>query len=206
MVRFEGMAYLIITGGNTAVAQSYNHTHKSGFMVDAYTEVVGNMFDYNSKKNDSVKIYDTVFVHRSDMAKSIHIEETASRGETIGISMPRGTAVRHGDILYNKKTDRYIAVKQMPEKVIVAEIQNDCSEYDNDRAESFLLLGHIIGNRHRPISIKDDDGCKVSFPIQDDSELETFTALFEQMPNVVRLKTASEIFVPHRGADIHGHQ
>ena len=204
MVRFEDMAYLIITGGSI-VAQSYNHTRKSGFMVDAYTKVVGNIFDYNNNRNDSVKIYDTVFVHRSDMAKSIHIEETASGGETIGISIPRGTAVRHGDILYNKKTDRYIAVKQMPEKVIVAEIQNDCSKDDNDKAESFLLLGHIIGNRHRPISVKDGGG-RVSFPIQDDSELETFTALFEQMPCVVRLKVASEIFVPYRGADIHGHQ
>ena len=205
MVRFEGMAYLIITGGSI-VAQSYNHTRKSGFMVDAYTKVVGNIFDYNNNRNDSVKIYDTVFVHRSDMAKSIHIEETASRGETIGISIPRGTAVKHGDILYNEKADRYIAVKQMPEKVIVAEIQSDRSKYDNDMAEIFLLLGHITGNRHRPISIKKGDSGSVSFPIQDDSELETFTVLFEQIPYVVKLKIASEIFVPHGGADVHGHQ
>ena len=44
------------------------------------------------------------------------------------------------------------------------------------------LLGHIIGNRHRPISIQSEE---ILFPIQADSEKEVFTKLFQ---NIIRSK------------------
>ena len=69
-------------------------------------------------------------------------------------------------------------------------------------ADVMLLLGHIIGNRHRPISIKGDE---VSFPIQADSEKDVFTKLFQNIINHIEITIEEKIFFPHSGADIHEH-
>jgi len=65
-----------------------------------------------------------------------------------------------------------------------------------------VLLGHIIGNRHRPISIKNDE---ISFPIQADSEKEVFTKLFQSIINHIEMTVEERIFYPHSGADVHEH-
>ena len=63
-------------------------------------------------------------------------------------------------------------------------------------------MGHIIGNRHRPIGF---DGEKILFPIQADSELEVFERLFKEIIGDIELKIGEKIFLPHTSADVHEH-
>ena len=64
------------------------------------------------------------------------------------------------------------------------------------------MVGHIIGNRHRPISIKNET---ISFPIHDDSEIELFGKLFHDVINKIDLSMQEEIFIPHESMDVHEH-
>ncbi len=89
-----------------------------------------------------------------------------------------------------------IVVEQLPEKIITVRLKN------KKMTDVMLLLGHIIGNRHRPISIKDDE---VSFPIQADSEKDVFTKLFQNIINHIEMTVEEKIFFPHSGADVHEH-
>ena len=64
------------------------------------------------------------------------------------------------------------------------------------------LLGHIIGNRHRPIGFEDG---AVLFPIQADSELEVFERLFKEIIEDIELEIEEKLFLPHTSADVHEH-
>ena len=75
---------------------------------------------------------------------------------------------------YQKWRYRKIVVEQLPEKIISVKLKT------KKMTDVMVLLGHIIGNRHRPISIQGDE---ISFPIQADSEKEIFTKLFQSIIN-----------------------
>jgi urease accessory protein len=66
-------------------------------------------------------------------------------------------------------------------------------------AEVSALVGHAIGNLHRPISVS---GGTITFPIMADSELQVFEQL---MPTGVRLKIEEKVFWPS-GATISNHE
>ena len=188
-------------------------------MLDVYADIDGNKFNDGGKKlngdkgraGDGGASFDTVVMPRAHMAKSRQLVRTKS-GAEVGINLSRGRTLRHGDILQSENPNRPpLIIKQSPEKVIVARFldwdpkDSDGMPSADDCFESCLIMGHVIGNRHRPISVNGEEGT-VSFPIQDDSELETFERLLGQAGGGVELKIASEIFVPHAGADVHGHQ
>ena len=116
------------------------------------------------------------------------------RGTDVGLNLEPGIKLRHGDVI--KNGDMKIVVEQLPEKIITVRLKN------KKMADVMLLLGHIIGNRHRPISIKGDE---VSFPIQADSEKDVFTKLFQNIINHIEITIEEKIFFPHSGADIHEH-
>ena len=188
-------------------------------MLDVYADIAGNKFNDGGKKlsgdkgraGGGVASFDTVVMPRADMAKSRQLVRTKS-GAEVGINLSRGRTLRHGDILQSENPKRPpLIIKQSPEKVIVASFQardpedNHGMPSADDCFELCMVMGHVIGNRHRPISVNRGERT-VSFPIQDDSELETFERLLGQAGGGVELKIASEIFVPHAGADVHGHQ
>ena len=188
-------------------------------MLDVYTKIAGNKFNGGVKKLNGDKrrargggaSFDTVGMPRADMAKSRQLVRTRS-GAEVGINLSRGRTLRHGDILQSENPKRPpLIIQQSPEKVIVARflaLDTEDSYYmpsADDVFELCLIVGHVIGNRHRPISVNEEEGT-VSFPIQDDSELETFERLLGQARGDVELRIAREIFVPHAGADVHGHQ
>ena len=181
-------------------------------MLDVYTKIVGNKHGGGKGQagNGGRASCDTAVMPRVDMAKGRQLVRTKS-GAEVGINLGRGRALRHGDILQSKNPKRPpLMIQQAPEKVIVARFLDWDPEdnYDppfNDDFELCLIIGHIIGNMHRPISVNDKEKT-VSFPIQGDSELETFERLFSRVEGDVELRVAREIFVPHAGADVHGHQ
>jgi urease accessory protein len=115
------------------------------------------------------------------------------RGTDIGIVLERGSHLHHGDVLDVK--GKLVVVEQLPEKVITIMLDNANTRQAVDKA---AMVGHVIGNRHRPVSV---GGGRISFPIQDESELAVFERL---LPTGVRLKVTTEIFVP--SGDSHHHE
>lgn len=181
-------------------------------MLDVYTKIAGNKLNGDEgRARGGEELFDTAVMPRADMAKSRQLVRTES-GAEVGINLSRGTTLRHGDILQSESQKRGpLMIRQSPEKVVVASFQARDPEDSHgmpsvdDYFELCLVMGHVIGNRHRPISVNGEERT-VSFPIQDDSELETFERLLGQAGGNVELRITREIFVPHAGADVHGHQ
>ena len=151
--------------------------------------ILGNIFkDTNLECANLEKL----IISRIDLEKRI-LRKKTNLGTDIGINLNSSTKLQHGDIIGNDKTK--IIVEQMPEKVISVKLK------ENDEKIA-ILLGHIIGNRHRPIAIKDK---MILFPIQEDSELEIFERLLKEIIEHIELKIKEEIFLPHTSADVHEH-
>ena len=151
--------------------------------------ILGNIFKDTNLEYAS---FEKLIISRIDLEKRI-LRKKTNLGTDIGINLNSSTKLQHGDIIGNDKTK--IIVEQMPEKVISVKLK------ENDEKIA-ILLGHIIGNRHRPIAIKDK---MILFPIQEDSELEIFERLLKEIIEHIELKIKEEIFLPHTSADVHEH-
>ena len=151
--------------------------------------ILGNIFKDTSLECANLE---KLIISRIDLEKRI-LRKKTNLGTDIGINLNSSTKLQHGDIIGNDKTK--IIVEQMPEKVISVKLK------ENDEKIA-ILLGHIIGNRHRPIAIKDK---MILFPIQEDSELEIFEMLLKEIIEHIELKIKEEIFLPHTSADVHEH-
>ena len=136
-----------------------------------------------------------LFLSRTEMEKS-HQRKNTEDGMEIGLSLEAGTTLHNGDVLSNGI--ELILVNQLPEKVLHAKAKSG-----NESSSVYLQLGHIIGNRHRPISISDDGS--VQFPIHDDSEIELFTKLFHEIIDHITLTIQEQIFVANQGMNVHEH-
>ena len=90
-----------------------------------------------------------------------------------------------------------IIIHQLPEKIISVKVNDD-----HHSSSIRVQLGHIIGNRHRPISIKNES---ISFPIHDDSEMELFERLFHEVIDKIDLSIEEQRFIPHVSMDVHEH-
>ena len=137
--------------------------------------------------------FEKLKISRMELEKRI-LRRKTDRGTDVGLNLEPGIKLRHGDVI--KNGDTRIVVEQLPEKIIIVKLKN------KKMTDVMVLLGHIIGNRHRPIAIKNDE---ISFPIQADSEMEVFTKLFQSIINHIEMTIEERIFSPHSGADIHEH-
>ncbi len=151
--------------------------------------ILGNIFKDTSIEYAS---FEKLMISRIDLEKRI-LRKKTNLGTDVGINLNSSTKLQHGDIIGNHETK--IIVEQMPEKIISVKLK------ENDEKIA-ILLGHIIGNRHRPIAIKDK---MILFPIQEDSELEIFQRLLKEIIDHIELKIEEEIFLPHTSADVHEH-
>ena len=151
--------------------------------------ILGNIF---KGENLAKEKFEEIKISRIDLEKRI-LRKKTNLGTDIGINLDSSIKLQHGDIIGNNETK--IIVEQIPEKVISVKLKEN-----NENIA--ILLGHIIGNRHRPISIEDK---MILFPIQEDSELEIFQRLFKDIIDHVELKIEEKIFLPHTSADVHEH-
>ena len=136
-----------------------------------------------------------LFLSRTEMEKS-HQRKNTEDGMEIGLSLEAGTTLHNGDVLSNGTG--LILVKQLPEKVLHVKAKSG-----NESSSVYVQLGHIIGNRHRPISISHDGS--VLFPIHDNSEVELFTKLFHEIIDHITLTMQEQIFVANQGMNVHEH-
>ena len=124
--------------------------------------------------------------------------KTTEGGADLAVSLPPGTILRDGDVL-GGEGGRRIVVEQAPEKILTARPRR------GGGGAAAFLVGHAVGNRHRPIAVSGDGGA-ISFPIQSDSEAGVFEALFARIGGGgVDLQVSEGVFRPHGGADVHGH-
>ena len=145
-----------------------------------------------AKQNNTLK---RLFLTRIEMEKSRFRTETED-GVEVGLSFEPGTVLHNGDIL--EINSNLIIIHQLPEKVIRVSIP------ENEWSPNLLIqLGHIIGNRHRPISVMNNGS--VLFPIHDETEVELFENLFHEIMHHITLNVEDEIFVPNQGMNVHEH-
>ena len=145
-----------------------------------------------AKGNNTLK---RLFLTRTQMEKS-HLRTETEDGIEIGLSLEPGTVLHNGDVL--EVNSNLVIIHQMPEKVIRVNIA------EKHRSPNLLIqLGHIIGNRHRPISITNNGS--VLFPIHDETEVELFENLFHEIIHNITLNVEDEIFVPNQGMNVHEH-
>jgi len=163
------------------------------------TKVSGNIFDDNELKKrfetlDNQGRCERLKVSRQELEKT-RLRKNTNKGTDVGLSFNDGTRLNHGDVLISE--EKFILVEQLPEKVISIKIKQN-----SNQTELLVLLGHIIGNRHRPITI---DAQTIMFPIQADSELELFKNLFSEIIECLEMKVEERVFVPRKGMDVHEH-
>ena len=159
--------------------------------------ILGNMYkdDQLAKKiEDSKKQgkFRRLLLSRIEMEKT-RLRKKTDDGFDIGFVLEPGTKLQHGDII--SESDETILIEQLPEKTLVV-------KFKENRKDLFLLVGHIIGNRHRPISIRNET---ISFPIHDDSEMELFERLFHEVIHKINLSIDEQCFIPHTSMDVHEH-
>jgi len=163
------------------------------------TKISGNIFADNELKKrfetlDKQGKCELLQVTRQELEKT-RLRKNTDKGTDVGLSFNGSTKLNHGDILISE--DRFILVEQIPEKVISIKIKQNLNQ-----TELLVLLGHIIGNRHRSIAI---DKQTIKFPIQADSELGLFKNLFAEFLEHLEIKVEERVFVPRKGMDVHGH-
>ena len=159
--------------------------------------ISGNIYknDNLAKKIQEVKQHGTLrllLLSRIEMEKS-RLRKKTEDGFDIGLVLESGKKLQHGDIIL--ESSETILIEQLPEKILTV-------KFKDNNTELFLLVGHIIGNRHRPISINNKT---ISFPIHDDSEMELFERLFHEVIDKIDLIVDKQRFIPHVSMDIHEH-
>ena len=159
--------------------------------------ILGNMYkdDQLAKKIEDSKEqgkFRRLSLSRIEMEKT-RLRKKTDDGFDIGFVLEPGTKLQHGDVI--SESDETILIEQLPEKILTV-------KFKENRKDLFLLVGHIIGNRHRPISIRNET---ISFPIHDDSEMELFERLFHEVIHEIDLSIDEQCFIPHTSMDVHEH-
>ena len=159
--------------------------------------ISGNIYknDNLAKKIQEAKQHGTLrrlLLSRIEMEKS-RLRKKTEDGFDIGLVLESGKKLQHGDIIL--ESSETILIEQLPENILTV-------KFKDSNPELFLLVGHIIGNRHRPISINNET---ISFPIHDNSEMELFERLFHEVIDKIDLTVDEQRFIPHVGMDIHEH-
>ena len=161
----------------------------------AVTYIAGNIADRHLaakyRRAKAAGKCERLLLSRMEMER-LRLRRVTDRGTDIGLVLEPGSKLHHGDLLAAK--ERFIVVEQLPEKVVSISMKKDNMEKMVGIA---ALIGHSIGNRHKPIAVDDDT---ISFPVQSESEVDAFRKL---LPNEVKLKVIEQVFFPAGEAHTH---
>lgn len=163
------------------------------------TSILGNIFEDKTMMNkfneaESKKFCEKLKISRHEMERN-RIRKKTDADTDIGLVLDSGLGLHHGDVLLSDDT-KFIIVEQLPEKTIVITLDSKIG------ATQLIIIGHIIGNRHKPISIEENT---ISFPIQADSEVEVFEKLLGEMAEHIDIQVIEQIFQPQHGMYSHEH-
>lgn len=164
------------------------------------TSTIGNIFDNTKlmakfKQMNSQKRCERLKISRLEMERN-RIRKKTDLGTDVGLVLDSGTRLHHGDVIVSH-LKKFIMIEQLPEKVVSIKIR----KLEKDPV-GLVILGHLIGNRHKPIVIKDG---VLSFPIQADSEVDVFKKLLSHNINNLKIEVDEQIFQPQHGMYMHEH-
>ncbi|MFB5608378.1 MAG: urease accessory protein UreE [Candidatus Nitrosomaritimum yanchengensis] len=153
---------------------------------------IGNILDEEFKDLQN-EDFERLKISRTELEKRILRKQTDC-GTDIGFKLDPGVRLRHGDIIKNK--DSKIIVEQLPERVISVKFKETAP------TDVKILLGHLIGNMHRPISIHHEE---ILIPILADSEMDSFSKIIQNLIHHIEMKIDSRVFIPQSGVTPHEH-
>jgi urease accessory protein len=160
------------------------------------TSIAGNVFTdmrlaEKHRRAKTTGECERLLVSRIEMEK-LRLRRSTDKGTDIGLVLESGSRLHHGDVL---AAEKFIVVEQLPEKVVSISI---CKDSSDKMVGLAALIGHTIGNRHRPIAV---DHGSISFPVQADSEADNFRKL---LPARVRISITDQVFLP--AGEVHSHE
>ena len=149
---------------------------------------VDTVLDYAPRTED----LDVISLSRMEMQKR-RIRRQSRKGYDVGIDLRPGDTLYNGAILQG---DGYmVVIQQMPELVVVINLPA------NIAPSTLVLLGHILGNLHRPIDIQNSH---ILLPIQHKSEEVTFRHTLDAL-DIRDISIEERIIIPHSSANVSGH-
>lgn len=87
-------------------------------------------------------------------AQRRRLRAATARGEDVGIDVPRGTALRNGDVLYRAPDSTpLVAVAVAPAEAMAIRL---AGVPPDDLFAFGVRLGHVLGNQHWPVRVKGD--------------------------------------------------
>ena len=140
----------------------------------------------------NTKNLDVISLDRAQMQKS-RIRRQSKKGYDMGIDLPVGMTLYNGIILQG--AGHIVTIQQMTELVCVIQMPR------NGAPSTLVLLGHILGNLHRPIDIQNN---QILLPIQDVSEEATFRRILNRL-DIDDIAVEMRVFVPHNNANVSDH-
>lgn len=145
---------------------------------------------------DDVDVVDHIPLSRGDMQK-IRMRRRTDGGVDVGVDLPPGTVLHHGDRVGNK-SGTVMAIRQLPEMVCSIRPKPDAP------LSAMVLAGHALGNMHRPIHVSGDT---IQFPLLADSEIDTIGKILAAVgPDYYTVGVDTAIFVPHTAANVTEHR
>lgn len=162
--------------------------------------VVGNIFENKKlmtrfKQMDTQEKSERLKISRLELERG-RVRRKTDRGTDVGLVLGYDQKLHHGDVIVRNRK-KFIIIEQLPEKVLYVKLR----ELKGDIID-LVMLGHIIGNRHKPIMINDD---VISFPVQSDSEVDAFRKLLSGFTNNLEIEVKEQIFQPQTGLYMHEH-
>ena len=159
------------------------------------TSVAGNAFCGNASGLPEGRRCGRLRLPRTDLERN-RMRRRTDAGHDVAVMLEPGTVLHDGDILTDGTNT--VTVEQLPETVIAARPLDGAAT----PADLLVMIGHTIGNMHRPVSVEDGT---IYFPIQAESEIGVFQGLFAGAAGRIRLSVEERVFRPRPGADVRGH-
>lgn len=131
-----------------------------------------------------------IAINRAE-SERLRMRKNTDRGSDVALAMPAGTRLRHGDVV--ALAEQMIIIEIEPEKVAVVRLKSPDSR-------TAVLVGHAIGNLHRPIRV---DGDRIVLPIQSDGEIEMLRRQLGAAAGSVEITQDLLVFEPEAGAHEH---
>ena len=167
------------------------------------TSVVGNtksdknLEDAYQKLSGEKKV-EMVLLSRVEAQRS-RMRRTSDAGTDIAITLEHGFTLKHGDVLLLEE-NRMIVVEYESEDVLGFKIKEELSS--DQKVAIAIKLGHIIGNLHRPICVKDNI---TYMPIQSESEAIGIKKILLPIIDYIDIHHSKIIFEPEEGTRVHTH-
>src|SRR5574342_499588 len=150
-------------------------------------KIIGNIHFDSDLKNKYQKMLKTGLVEKIEITRlesdRARIRKISDKGTDLALTLTPGSHINNGDVLMLTE-EKMVIADRIPENVATISLKSIIPQ--NQLFETATKIGHIIGNMHRPIKITEG---KIYFPIQSESEIETFQKLLTNLINNIVIKS-----------------